>query len=213
MRAFEYPTASRRTVANLKNWIEGKGSIARRETDYLEYGDDLLNLTAPRDEAVTWLEELIYKCGVGFLRGRIPRSTHSRDPAVHIFKAPLVSRIVKVLAAFLISSLLLLPVIVCHLMTSATAKLAIVTLSTTCFVAALASFANARTIELIVSGATLVHPRLSMSQEVSSAKVAEVHDGLGRFYFGGLTFCNKKKRGGNNSTKCRLNAIVNIRSP
>jgi hypothetical protein len=58
-RSLSLPSASKRDIQSLKNWTEGTSSIARKETDYLNHHDDLLNLGDISDNAITSIETLV----------------------------------------------------------------------------------------------------------------------------------------------------------
>jgi len=57
-RVFSLETAKPRNVANLLNWVNGNGCIARNETAYLSC-QDLLSVTVQDDAAVNWAETLV----------------------------------------------------------------------------------------------------------------------------------------------------------
>jgi hypothetical protein len=53
------PEPSDKDVQSLKNWIEGTSCLARQESAYLEDSGDLLNLSEPVDNTITWMESLV----------------------------------------------------------------------------------------------------------------------------------------------------------
>lgn len=55
--AFE--AAPRRDVTNIRNWLTRNACIARKETAYLEHGEDLISINVPEDSAMTRLEGLV----------------------------------------------------------------------------------------------------------------------------------------------------------
>jgi hypothetical protein len=64
------PKAGVRDIGSIKNWIDGTGCIARKESEYLEMDEDMLNLTGPQDGAVTRIEAMVEDCVV-WLRLRV----------------------------------------------------------------------------------------------------------------------------------------------
>jgi hypothetical protein len=78
----------------------------------------------------------------------------SSDPHVHIFSIASTNRAARTLLTPFIIILLLAPVIICNTMANFNARLAIVVISATIFVTILALFTHARTVELVVAGAT-----------------------------------------------------------
>jgi hypothetical protein len=53
---FENP--QKRHVLSLQNWLRGNGCIAREETEFLGRQHDLISLSSPEDDVVSWLERL-----------------------------------------------------------------------------------------------------------------------------------------------------------
>jgi hypothetical protein len=51
----------KRDISSLKNWLDGTGCIALRETAYLDH-DDLVHLLPLPDEAITKVESIIEDC-------------------------------------------------------------------------------------------------------------------------------------------------------
>ncbi|KAK5651860.1 hypothetical protein OQA88_11629 [Cercophora sp. LCS_1] len=139
-------------VLSLRNWLEGNGCIAREESRFLEHSDDLFTLSRSNDGVVSWLERIVSKL-LAFL-GMLSRPNTSRDPHVHIFPKPHTYRLARILLTPLITCLLLVPVAVCSLLQSPTARLVIVTAATSIFVMALSLLTKPRTVELAVAGAT-----------------------------------------------------------
>ena len=50
-----FEAASHRDRANLQNWVDGNGCIARDETEYLARTGDIVSVACPDDSAVMWL--------------------------------------------------------------------------------------------------------------------------------------------------------------
>jgi len=59
--ALQYPHATKRDISSLKNWLDGTGCIALRETTYLDQ-DDLFHLVPHPDEAIVKIESIIEDC-------------------------------------------------------------------------------------------------------------------------------------------------------
>ncbi|KAK3984183.1 hypothetical protein QBC44DRAFT_337438 [Cladorrhinum sp. PSN332] len=152
-RVLSLEDASHRDVANLQNWVDGNGCIARQETAYLARAEDLLSIASPDDGATTWLGVLVEGCHVLFHKNH-PRLAPSRDPNVHIFPRSSITRVARMLMTPFVVVLLLAPVVICNLVGSLTARLVVIITATTGFVAVLSSLTKARTIELTVAGAT-----------------------------------------------------------
>jgi len=142
----------------MQNWIDGNGCISRQETAYLECGADLVSAAGLEDNP--WLEAFVEDCRLAFRKysatTTAARHDISRDPNVHIFTTSSVRRVVRILLAPFITALLLTPVFICNFVGSLTARIVLVAVATTVFVAVLSSFTRARTVELIVAGATYV---------------------------------------------------------
>ncbi|KAL6818970.1 hypothetical protein V8C40DRAFT_268551 [Trichoderma camerunense] len=156
-RALTLSTAPARPVSNLCNWVEGKGSIARAETAYLEHREDILTLTEPEDNIISWLETLAEYIAFYYNKwftaaGAEP--DNSLEPAIYIFPPSLIKRAVRAFLVPLITVLLLTPVIICNFIDGLTARLVIVVFATTGFIAALSCLTKIRAIDLIIAGAT-----------------------------------------------------------
>ncbi|KAK3385190.1 hypothetical protein B0H63DRAFT_180145 [Podospora didyma] len=145
-----------RDVASLQNWVDGNGCIARRETAYLARAQDLVSVASPDDGATAWLGALAESCRVLFYTrvGHYPRLNASRDPNVHIFPRSSTTWVARMLMTPFVVVLLMAPVVVCNLISSLTARLVVIVAATTGFVAVLSGLTRARTIELVVAGAT-----------------------------------------------------------
>lgn len=78
----------------------------------------------------------------------------SDDPNVYIHSGQLIQRIAKALLLFLITILLLMPVVVCSIINATSVRIAIVMVSTISYLLVLSSLTKSRTMELILAGAT-----------------------------------------------------------
>ncbi|KAF2804513.1 uncharacterized protein BDZ99DRAFT_451574 [Mytilinidion resinicola] len=153
---FSFEAARPRAVASLQNWINGTGCIARHEATYLNYSNELLCVASMDDTVMMWLETLV-ECTFTRARQYFGKNRHlniSRDPNVHITSKPSVTRIARVLMTPFIATLLLAPVIVCNCLTSLIARLSTIVIAATMFIAILSGSTKAKTVELVVAGAT-----------------------------------------------------------
>ncbi|KAK4170902.1 hypothetical protein QBC36DRAFT_250540 [Triangularia setosa] len=155
-RVLNLEDASHRDVANLQNWVDGNGCIARQETAYLARAEDLLSVASPDDGATTWLGALVEGCRALYTKrvGLHPRLDASRDPNLHVFPRSSITWVTRMLMTPFVVVLLLAPVVICNLVDSLTARLVVIIAATTVFVAVLSGLTRARTAELVVAGAT-----------------------------------------------------------
>jgi hypothetical protein len=74
-RFLSLDAAQPRDAQSLRNWVEGTGSLAREETEYLEHRRELVSLAPPRDNAVrqleTWVEYILIRFYPGFRKVRV----------------------------------------------------------------------------------------------------------------------------------------------
>ncbi|KAK4169543.1 hypothetical protein QBC43DRAFT_307950 [Cladorrhinum sp. PSN259] len=157
---FALDAAKPRSIRHLQRWIKGNGCIARAEWQYLTRDSDLMTYATnnDNDNALAWLEPLVEDC-LALDRRRFAKDTMSntgasRDPHVHIFDKPFITLISRMVIIPLIVVLLLTPVIICNLIDGQSARLAVIVISTPCFITALSALTKARTVELVVAGAT-----------------------------------------------------------
>lgn len=155
-RMLSYERAKSRAVTSLRNWVEGAGSISREETKYLSQRDDLLQIAMLDDSAVRWLEILVEDIIV-FLRKWFGLSLNiriSRNPHVHHFSPTIMTLAARVLMMPPIILLLMAPVIICNFVSNLTGRLITIILSTSIFITVLSILSKARSVELVVAGAT-----------------------------------------------------------
>lgn len=166
-RVLDFQAAPQRALSSVRNWVDGNGCIARDETAYLGTFDDLLSIASPSDHATSWIEALVEDGSIflgrrfrRFIDGPMASSVQSvrlgpsRDPLVHIFPSSSLTKLVRICVAVLVTSMLLTPVILCHSLSSAPARLVVVLLAATIFIGTVSSFTHARMLELLVVGAT-----------------------------------------------------------
>ncbi|KAM7210104.1 hypothetical protein V8F06_014513 [Rhypophila decipiens] len=154
---FALETAKPRSICHLQRWIKGNGCIARDEWKYLYQDLDLATYATHNDNVLAWLEPLVEDC-LALSRRRLPKGTTnnliSRDRHVHIFSKPAISLISRMVIIPLVVMLLLAPVIICNSINGQSARLAVIVISTSCFITALSTLTKARTVELVIAGAT-----------------------------------------------------------
>ncbi|ENH68039.1 hypothetical protein FOC1_g10001736 [Fusarium oxysporum f. sp. cubense race 1] len=126
--------AESRDVQSLRNWVDGNGCLAGNETSYLEHDRDLVSLVPTLDNQ--------------------SNRYVSSDPNVHIYNGPFVSRVAKGLLICLVTLLLLLPIVVCNVVSTAAVRIFIVMLSTIVYLLVLSGLTRAKTTELVVAGTT-----------------------------------------------------------
>lgn len=85
---------------------------------------------------------------------KYPRLDASRDPNVHIFPRSSITWVARMMMTPFVVVLLLAPVVICSLVGSLTVRLVVIIAATTGFVAVLSGLTKARTVELVVAGAT-----------------------------------------------------------
>ena len=164
--------AEARDIDSLQNWVAGNGTVARKETEYLEHSRDLARLVPLRDNALSrveiWVEDVLIRCHRGFRKVRELELTRdqtdsetkdshydlSKDPNVYLYSGRLIKRIARVLLLSLITSLLLMPVIICNMTDTTSIRIVIVMVSTIIYLSILAELTQSRTMELVVAGAT-----------------------------------------------------------
>ncbi|KAF2258467.1 hypothetical protein CC78DRAFT_594984 [Lojkania enalia] len=155
-RMLECEAAKPRNVRSLQNWVNGNGCLSREETNYLTRCNDLRSIASSEDSAVVRFEAWVEDGLVHLLR-KLQNNLHpnlSQDPHVFLFPTPFVGRVARILIVLLIMVLLSLPIIICHSVSSSSARVAVIILSLIVFLAILSSFITRRTTELFLAGAT-----------------------------------------------------------
>ncbi|KAK1992551.1 hypothetical protein LX36DRAFT_694201 [Colletotrichum falcatum] len=156
-RVLNLGPAQKRDLASLQNWMEGNGCIARAESAYLTQERDLMSLAPVGDGAVlhleAWMEDNLIRLWRGFRKSR--HHDVSNDSNIYIYSGTLIRRTARGLLLLLITVLLMLPVIICNIVNTASARIIVVMVSTICYLLVLSGLTNSRTMELVVAGATL----------------------------------------------------------
>ncbi|EXA44297.1 hypothetical protein FOVG_05769 [Fusarium oxysporum f. sp. pisi HDV247] len=151
-RSLKYESPHEKYVSSLQRWLSGNSCIARSETKFLKNSDDLLSLCPREDGIVAWLERNV--CDKVVRRFSRSSENISNDPHVQIFSRSSTMRVARAILSPLIVFLLLAPVVICNMIDSQPARLAIMIISTAAFVCCMSLLTNAKTVELAVAGAT-----------------------------------------------------------
>jgi len=148
--------AQQRDVESLQNWLDGNGCLAEEECAYLAHQGELVSLAPAGDSAIlqleAWVEDRLIRLWRNFRKGGLHNI--SNDPNVYIYSGTLIQRTAKALLLFLITLLLLIPIVVCNIITTTSIRIAVVMVSTVTYLIILAVLTRSRTIELILAGAT-----------------------------------------------------------
>jgi hypothetical protein len=78
----------------------------------------------------------------------------SVDPNVYLYSGRLIKRIARVILLSLITSLLLMPVVICNVTSTISIRIVIIMISTIVYLSILAELTRSRTMELVLAGAT-----------------------------------------------------------
>ncbi|KAJ3577751.1 hypothetical protein NPX13_g2818 [Xylaria arbuscula] len=154
-RMLSFASAQPRDVESLRNWLGGTGCLAREETEYLT-SPELMSLAPAVDTATTkleaWIEDKLIRHYHGFRKGTF--HDISNDPNVYIYSGPLIRQAAKALLLFLITILLLTPVVICNIINATSSRIVIVIASIISYLLILSSLTKSRTMELTLAGAT-----------------------------------------------------------
>ena len=78
----------------------------------------------------------------------------SIDPNVYLYSGPMIKQTARALLLFLVTFLLLIPVVICNIISTTSIRITIVMLSTVSYLFILSELTHSKTIELILAGAT-----------------------------------------------------------
>ncbi|PVH92912.1 hypothetical protein DM02DRAFT_677192 [Periconia macrospinosa] len=163
--------ASSRNILSLQNWVNGNACLAREETAYLTYLNDLVSVTSSGDDMAdifkAWIEDkLVGLCRI-FSKVRICNSylkvwakndkdpqDISRDSNVYVFSGSFAAKAARALIASILILFLLAPAIICNSINGLTHRTIVVVTATILVVAALSSLTKARTVEIFIAGTT-----------------------------------------------------------
>ncbi|KAK4247053.1 hypothetical protein C7999DRAFT_41578 [Corynascus novoguineensis] len=155
-RILTYGRAGLRDVASLHNWLDETGCLTEEETTYLKRTSDLITLASSTDSALKrledWIEDWLIQHCKGFRESL--GSDISTSPNVYISSGSLVQKLARALMLFLITFLLLAPVVVCILVRNIPARIFVVVASTALYLTVLSQLTRPRMMELILAGAT-----------------------------------------------------------
>ncbi|KAF2626793.1 hypothetical protein BU25DRAFT_72116 [Macroventuria anomochaeta] len=155
-RMLSLDAAESRDMASLQNWLDGTGCIARDESAYIKHSREMACLSPCGDSALVqleaWVETKLTRVYRGFRQNR--DYDLSTDPNVYLYSGQIIKRIARALLLFLITTLLLMPVVICNMANSTTVRLIIIVISTICYLFILSEMTKSRTIELVLAGAT-----------------------------------------------------------
>ncbi|KAH6696606.1 hypothetical protein BKA61DRAFT_623295 [Leptodontidium sp. MPI-SDFR-AT-0119] len=148
--------ARRRDVESLQNWLDGTGCLAREEAAYLTHHRELVSLAPAGDNAIIQLEAWVEDKLIRFYRGFRKSRFHdiSIDANVYIYSGPLTKRAARALLLFLITLLLLMPIVICKSISTISIRIIVITISTVSYLLILSWLTKSRTIELVLAGAT-----------------------------------------------------------
>ncbi|KAI0852640.1 hypothetical protein F5Y00DRAFT_258490 [Daldinia vernicosa] len=155
-RILSLHSADRRDITSLQNWVQGTGCLARDETAYLSCRRELVSLAPVTDSGIqqleTWVEDKLVRLLHRFRRtGARELST---DPNVHIYRGPWVRRTANALLIVLVTLLLMVPVMICNLVSTFSVRIIIIMVFTVSYLLILSCLAKSKTTELILAGAT-----------------------------------------------------------
>jgi hypothetical protein len=164
--AMRLPNASPRDITSIKNWLNGTGSIARAETNFLEHQHDMANLTGALDSAVNYIEIIVERLAfrlaarirkVKFLPEAFKPGRGDLTQDSHIFFAgPRLRSFSRAVTSWIAATILLAPVVVLFCIRDAMWRLVTITVAVLCFLSALSTWTKARTIEIVTAGARYV---------------------------------------------------------
>ncbi|KAF2176027.1 hypothetical protein K469DRAFT_743122 [Zopfia rhizophila CBS 207.26] len=155
-RMLESEVAKPRDIRSLQNWVNGNGCLSWEETEYLNHCNDLRSIVPLEDSATVrfeaWVEDSVVR-----LLMKLQSRSHpnlSRDPHVFIFPTQHISKVARILIVLLIIVLLSVPIIICHSISSSSARVSVIVLSLVVFLAILSGLVTKRTNELFLAGVT-----------------------------------------------------------
>ncbi|KIW77439.1 hypothetical protein Z517_09885 [Fonsecaea pedrosoi CBS 271.37] len=148
--------AKTRDISSLDHWVDGNACLARDETAYLLRPRDLVSIAPLPDDAVarveSWLADRLMHCWKDFRE--LPFHNVSRDPNVYICTSSALTRATRFLIAVLLILLLLIPMVICSAQKNMTARIVVVGVAASLFIAIVSVVIKARSIEIFMAGAT-----------------------------------------------------------
>ncbi|KAF2823776.1 hypothetical protein CC86DRAFT_298332 [Ophiobolus disseminans] len=156
-RTFARQEGRSRDLTNVRNWLSDKGSIARKESEYIENSTDLMTLEKPAEDsaldgAAGMIERVLMRLP-RLLSSRL-RVSHSSEPRLWIFPRRLLHGLARVLLAWLLIALLFVPIVLIYGTKSVRTRLILIGVSATLFIFILTVGTKAKTAEVFVAGTT-----------------------------------------------------------
>lgn len=152
----EMPSAPRQVVTSLRNWVEGNGSIAHEETQFLDYDHDLFTTAKGTDGAMSllqpWIEAItirIYK----LFRKRAPTDI-SRDEHIYIFSEPVLHLATRTLIAWVLVAIIPVPIVIMQAISSNLPRVLCTFFAMLFLLVGISCLSNARTTEIFIAAAT-----------------------------------------------------------
>ncbi|EEU35101.1 uncharacterized protein NECHADRAFT_82461 [Fusarium vanettenii 77-13-4] len=142
-------------VQSLLNWNLANGCISRADMDFLSHRDDLICLSPPRDGLVLWLER------------HVSEKLLLWTKRVHIYARGRADLLARLVLGPLMVTLVLTPVVICHVVDSLTARLAIVIVSTCFFLTVLSVLTGGKVLDLTVAGATYESHSMALNRALT----------------------------------------------
>ncbi|KAH8895992.1 hypothetical protein GQ53DRAFT_779302 [Thozetella sp. PMI_491] len=142
-----------RDVSSLQKWLRAKGCISRSERKYLDNHLELTSLAYSNDSALRQLEDWIEDLFIDYYKGF---RTHdlSTDPDMYIYSGSLIKTIARTVMLMLITTVLLMPVVICIFTNSVWARVCVIIVSTISYLLVLSKLTDMKTTKLILAGAT-----------------------------------------------------------
>ncbi|EWG54442.1 hypothetical protein FVEG_17320 [Fusarium verticillioides 7600] len=152
VRISAFKDAHPQDVNSLRNWSKANPCITRQELAFLGHEEDLLCLSAPNDDLLSFLQRYVTERLLG-LSG-YGRSAVSRDRRVHFYSQNWTTAITRTLVTPLIITMVMVPITICNQIESEKVRLGITIISTSLFLLLLSLFTRGKMLELTVAAAT-----------------------------------------------------------
>ncbi|KAF2244683.1 hypothetical protein BU26DRAFT_522480 [Trematosphaeria pertusa] len=155
--AFARCEARGRDMANVRNWLADNGSIARKETEYIDTAED--TMTLEKDASDIALNAVAVSAEQ--LLMRLPRAwtsklrtSNPREPKLWVFPNALLHGFGRVVLACVLVTLLFVPIVTISAIESLRARVVLIWISATLFILVLTVLTRAKTSEIFVAGTT-----------------------------------------------------------
>ncbi|KAI1211532.1 uncharacterized protein F4807DRAFT_392874 [Annulohypoxylon truncatum] len=157
-RVLSMPDPPYREIQNLKNWVDGTACLSRHETEYLEIGHDLANLSGTEDSAITSMESVVEDCKFWLdhlIRKFAPNSTQMTTQSENILILnPQLQRLSRAVTIGFATITILAPTLVLPNISSMGGRMVMNVISTAILLSVISFFTRARTVEVFASGAS-----------------------------------------------------------